>query len=139
MILENIKHVRDNVFRAVHKNKAIEFRLDNNFILKERTQFVGYDEEHELIYAVERNDDIHRGRHNPFKVIVQDVDQVQDISCQFGEDEIDAVLKATNAFTDNQIAVIKNELTLELSDYADSVGNHFKRGASGRKDIVSDQ
>ena len=134
MILENIKHVRDNVFRAVHKNKAVEFRLDNNFIVKERSQFVGYDEEHELIYAVERNIDVHRGRDCPFKIIVQDVDQVQDMSCQFSDEEIVPVLKATGAFTDDQIKNILDKLTFTLEDYADSTGNHFK----GRRSVIAD-
>ena len=135
MILENVQHVRDNVFRAVHENKAVEFRLDNNFIIKEREQFVGYDEEHELIYVVERNDDIHRGRDNPFKIIVQDVDQVQDMSCQFGEDEIQQVLEATGAFNSDQIRNIIDKLTFTIEDYADSTGNHFK----DRRSVVSDQ
>jgi len=134
MILENIKHVRDNVFRAVHKNKAVEFRLDNNFIVKERSQFVGYDEEHELIYAVERNIDVHRGRDCPFKIIVQDVDQVQDMSCQVSDEEIVPVLKATGAFTDDQIKNIVDKLTFTLEDYADSTGNHFK----GRRSVIAD-
>lgn len=134
MILENIKHVRDNVFRAVHKNKAVEFRLDNNFIVKERSQFVGYDEEHELIYAVERNIDVHRGRDCPFKIIVQDVDQVQDMSCQVTDEEIVPVLKATGAFTDDQIKNIVDKLTFTLEDYADSTGNHFK----GRRSVIAD-
>lgn len=127
MILENIQHVRDNVFRAVHKNKAVEFRLDNNFIVKERNQFVGYDEEHELIYAVERNIDVHTGRTNPFKIIVQDVDQVQDMSCSFSDEEIATVLEATGVFTPDQIKNIISQLTYTLEDYADSTGNHFKQ------------
>lgn len=135
MILENVQHVRDNVFRAVHKNKAVEFRLDNNFIIKERSQFVGYDEERELIYAVERNDDIHRGRDCPYKIYVQDVDQIQDMSCQFGDDEIQQVLEATGVFTSDQIKNIIDKLTLSLDDYADSTGNHFK----DRRSIVADQ
>lgn len=134
MILENVRHVRDNVFRAVHKNKAVEFRLDNNFIVKERSQFVGYDEERELIYAVERNIDVHRGRDCPFKVIVQDVDQIQDMSCQLTDEEIVPVLKASGAFTDDQIKNIVDKLTLTLEDYADSTGNHFK----GRRSVIAD-
>jgi len=135
MVIENVQHVRDNVFRAVHKDKAVEFRLDNNFILKERSQFIGYDEERELIYVVERNSDVHRGRHNPFKLIVQDVDQIQDMSCQFSDEEIVPVLQATGVFTDDQIKNIVDKLTFTLEDYADSTGNHFK----DRRSIIADQ
>ena len=122
MVLENVQHVRDNVFRAVHKNKAVEFRLDNNFIIKERTQFVGYDEERELIYC-------------PYKIYVQDVDQIQDMSCQFSDDEIQQVLEATGVFNSDQIKNIIDKLTFTLEDYADSTGNHFK----DRRSIISDQ
>ena len=74
MTEENVKFVRDQVLKSYYPNKGIELRLDNNFIIQERSQFVIWDDERNLIFAVIRNSDIATQRDQPFKIMIQDFD-----------------------------------------------------------------
>lgn len=132
MTIENVQYVR-NIFRSYYPNKGCEVRLDNNFTLKERNQFVIWDDEHQLVICIERNNDIQFQRDQPYKVLVQDYDQIQDLSCQLTDDELYTVAKAFG-YSDAQIANIKDKLTYTLEDYADGIGNHMK----DRRDRISD-
>lgn len=126
MTEENVKFVRDQVFKSYYPNKGIELRLDNNFIIQERSQFVIWDDERNLIFVVGRNNDIATQRHQPFKMMVQDFDQIQDMRCLLTVDEFRTV--ARNAgFSEDQITNMQHKLSYSLEDYADSISDHSKR------------
>ena len=129
MTEENVKFVRDEVFRSFYPNKGIELRLDNNFIIQERSQFVIWDDERNLIFAVQRNNDMPTQGYQPFKMMVQDFDQIQDMRCLLTEEEFDTVCKKAG-FSDDQIKNMKNQLSYSLEDYADSVSDHNGRDRS---------
>ena len=130
MTKDNLRHVQ-SCFRKVYPNKALIYRLDNNFVVDERLQFVHDDQEHELIYFVERNDNPTTGRDRPFRLVSQDYDQIQDVSVELTEDEIITVTEACG-YTHNQAVQIKQRLTYTMEDFADSINNHAKN----RRDII---
>lgn len=129
MTEENVKFVRDEVFRSFYKNKGIELRLDNNFIVQERSQFVIWDDDRNLIFTVQRNNDLPTQRSQPFKMMVQDFDQIQDMRSLLTVEELYTVCKAAG-FTDDQIRNMQHQLSYSLEDYADSVSDHSGRDRS---------
>ncbi len=126
MINENVRFVRDEVFRSYYPNKGVELRLDNNFIIQERSQFVHWDDEKELIFVVGRNNDIATQHNQPFKMWAQDFDQIQDMRVLLTEEEFSTVAKKAG-FSDKEIQNMLHNLSYDLNDYADSVGDHTKR------------
>lgn len=133
MIAENVKFVKE-IAHAGNPKKAMELRLDNNFIVNERLQYVHWDDEHELIFSVERNESPTTGRDRPFKMVIQDYDQIQDITITFQQSEFRAA--ATKAgYSEEQINHIMRSLVLTVEDFADSTSNQVK----GRfHDVVAD-
>ena len=129
MIKDNVQFVRDEVLRAHYPNKGVELRLDNNFIIQERSQFVHWDDEKELIFVVGRNNDIATQKNQPFKMWIQDFDQIQDMRALLTADELPTVAKKAG-FTDEQIKNMQYQLSYDLADYADSVSDHSGRDRS---------
>ena len=129
MTEENVKFVRDKVLKSYYPNKGIELRLDNNFIIQERSQFVIWDDERNLIYAVSRNSEITTQRDQPFKILVQDFDQIQDMRALLSVEEFRTVTKAAG-FSDDQITNMLHKLSYSLEDYADSISDQTKRDIS---------
>lgn len=126
MTEENVKFVRDQVLKSYYPNKGIELRLDNNFIIQERSQFVIWDDDRNLIFAVTRNSDIATQRDQPFKMMVQDFDQIQDMRALLSVEEFRTVTKAAG-FSDDQITNMLHKLSYSLEDYGDSVSDQTKR------------
>ena len=130
MTKDNLQHIQA-CFRKVYPNKAIIYRLDNNFTVDERLQFVHDDKEHGLIYFCERNDNPTTGRDRPFRLVSQDYDQIQEVSVELTEEEFIPVATECG-YTLDQAKQIKQRLTFTMEDYADSIGNHAKN----RRDII---
>ena len=129
MTEENVKFVRDQVLKSYYPNKGIELRLDNNFIIQERSQFVIWDDERNLIFAVIRNSDIATQRDQPFKIMIQDFDQIQDMRALLSVEEFRTVTKAAG-FSDDQITNMLHKLSYSLEDYGDSISDQTKRDIS---------
>ena len=130
---ENVKFVKE-IAKAAHPNKAMELRLDNNFIVNERLQYVHWDDEHDLVFSIERNESPTTGRDRPFKMVIQDYDQIQDITITLQQSEFEAAARKAG-YTDEQIKHIMRSLVFTKEDFADSVSNQVK---GRRHDVVAD-
>lgn len=131
MTKENVNFIK-NAVTKIFPNKAIRVRLDNDFSMNERTEYIHWDDSKELITQVYRNDEASTQRDRPFRIVWADYDQIQHIEVDASMDDFPSIAKDCG-FTDNQINLMMRGLIFGVEDYSDSIGNHVK----GRRDVVT--
>ena len=128
----NVKYLRDNVFRKHYPNKGIVIRLDNNFTVDERNDYVHWDDSKEILFWACANADEESSQGSrPITLNASQYEEIQQMWIHMTNEENVDVLKAAG-YTDDQIKKIVGSLTFTVEDFADSVSNQVK----GRKHDV---
>jgi hypothetical protein len=124
MTKENVRFIK-NAVTKVFPNKAIRVRLDNDFSMNERSEFLHWDDNKELITQVYRNTEATTQGDRPFKIVWADYDQIQHIEVDASKDDFPSIAKDCG-FTDDQIKRMMGSIIFTLDDYSDSISNQVK-------------
>lgn len=129
---ENFIFCRE-VCTSVHPEKGYKLRVDNDFAIDTRKEYVHCDDDRELITQIYRNDNAVTGGTRPFRIVCYEYGEIQHFEIDACEDEI--VTMATKlGFSSDQIDRLRKSIILTAEDYADSVSDQVK----GRShDIIS--
>lgn len=124
MTKDNVRFIKTAVTK-IFPNKAIKVRLDNDFAINERSEFVHWDDEKELITQVYRNTEATSQGDRPFRMVWSDYDQIQHIEVDASKDDFPSIAKDCG-FSDDEIKRMMGAIIFTVEDYADSIKNQVK-------------
>ena len=106
-----------DILKGVNGNrKPIKIRLDNNFIVREDTMCVKWDDDNKVLMFIYRTKGTAAQNLRPYTVGMCNYDQIQGMEAMYGEEEF-IQNKSTFGLSDNELNNIRNFVNIEAREY----------------------
>jgi hypothetical protein len=113
---EQCIYMRDHIKGINGDRKPIQIRLDNNFIVREDTMCVKWDDEHEILSCFYRTKGVAVQNVKPITVEMFNYDQIQGMKALYDMEEFENS-RELFGLTENQIKNVLNFINIELKEY----------------------